>query len=187
MKSARREHECRGITRYQTRCTQKINPDKYEQGVRYCRHHLDQQGENDEVSTRRHRRSDAHGIRRAPPIVKAKSRPPSPADKKRTTSTACSRHLKPTQLPSSTLATVRSILAILKLLTIAFRIGIRRKSRSSVKSSHNKPLSVSGSGLTTMAPIVIILFGAVIIATWRDGNQMLSVLPRTSEASITLW
>ena len=51
MQTALRKHNCRGITHYQTRCTQKIDPDKYEQGVRYCRRHLDQQGDNDEVST----------------------------------------------------------------------------------------------------------------------------------------
>ena len=60
MQIALRQHKCRGIvqkSRYQTRCAQKISPDKYEQGVRYCRLHLDQQGENDEVSTTRHRQS----------------------------------------------------------------------------------------------------------------------------------
>ena len=58
-----REHKCRGIisnSRYQTRCPQKIDPDKYEQGVRYCRRHLGQQGDNDEVSTQRQCQSLAY-------------------------------------------------------------------------------------------------------------------------------
>lgn len=48
-----KEHRCRGMTKqsqYTERCTQTISPDKYDQGIRYCKPHIDQEGENDETS-----------------------------------------------------------------------------------------------------------------------------------------